>query len=59
MARHLGIPFTDTLGVLLRAKAAGHLDAVAPIVARLQGLGFWLDEPTRISILELAGEADT
>jgi hypothetical protein len=59
MARHLGIPFTGTLGVLLRAKAAGHLDAVAPIVARLQSFGFWLDEATRVGILELAGEVDT
>lgn len=59
MARHLGVSFTGTLGVLLRAKAAGHLDALAPMVARLRGLGFWLDEPTRAAILELAGEAET
>lgn len=57
MARHLGIRFTGTLGVLLRAKAAGHLEAVEPVVDELQSLGFRLDVRTRAGILELAGEA--
>jgi uncharacterized protein len=57
MARHLGIPFTGTLGVLLRAKAAGHLAAVTPVVDRLQALGFRLASETRSAVLELAGEA--
>lgn len=56
MARHLGIAFTGTLGVLLRAKAAGHLETVAPTIARLEALGFRLDPTTRSAILELAGE---
>lgn len=56
MAAHLGVPFTGTLGVLLRAKAAGHIGAVAPIVDRLEALGFRLDAVTRTAILELAGE---
>lgn len=57
VADHLGISFTGTLGVLLRAKAEGHLDRVKPIVDRLQSLGFHLDDTTRAAILELAGEA--
>jgi predicted nucleic acid-binding protein len=56
MAARLGIAFTGTLGVLLRAKAAGHVDAVAPIVDRLESLGFRLAAMTRAAILELAGE---
>lgn len=56
MASHLGIHFTGTLGVLLRAKAAGHLEAIRPIVERLQALGFRLDQMTRSAVLELAGE---
>jgi predicted nucleic acid-binding protein len=56
MAAHLGVPFTGTLGVLLRAKAAGYIDSVAPIVDRLEALGFRLDAVTRIAILELAQE---
>lgn len=57
MAAHLGISFTGTLGVLLRAKAAGHIAVVAPIVDQLQALGFRLDAVTRTAILALAKEA--
>lgn len=61
LARHyaklLDIQLTGTLGVLLRAKAAGHLDLVGPTVKRLEELGFRLDASTRLSVLELAGEA--
>lgn len=57
MARHLGVPFTGTLGVLLRAKPAGHIAAVKPIVDRLEALGFRLDPMTRLGVLELAEEA--
>lgn len=57
VADHLGISFTGTLGVLLRAKAEGYLDRVSRVVDRLQTLGFHLDGTTRAAILELAGEA--
>ena len=55
-ARLLEISFTGTLGILLRAKEAGHLDLVGPTVRRLEELGFRLDAGTRASILDLAGE---
>ena len=57
MARHLGLPFTGTLGVLLRAKAAGHLGAIGPTIDSLQAHGFRLDGLTRTAVLELAQEA--
>lgn len=57
MARHLGVRFTGMLGVLLRAKEVGLLDAVLPVVDRLDALGFRLDKKTRASVLRLAGEA--
>jgi predicted nucleic acid-binding protein len=57
MARHLDIPCTGTLGVLLRAKAAGHLEVVKPAIDHLAALGFWLDPITRSAVLELAEEA--
>ncbi len=56
-AKALEVQLTGTLGVLLRAKADGHLDLVGPMVTRLEELGFRLDQSTRISVLELAGEA--
>lgn len=55
-AKHLAIPFTGTLGVLLKAKQAGHLAAVQPILDRLRTLGFWLDPATQKAVLELAQE---
>ncbi len=56
-AKHLDIAFTGTLGVLLKAKVAGHLDAVRPILDRLQALGFWLDRATRAAVLDIARES--
>jgi predicted nucleic acid-binding protein len=60
VARHhaklLGLNFTGTLGVLLKAKEVGHLESVAPVVARLARLGFRLDPRTRAGVLRLAGE---
>jgi predicted nucleic acid-binding protein len=35
MARTLGIPLTGTLGVLLRAKALGHTQAIKPLLIEL------------------------
>ena len=55
-AQLLGVAFTGTLGVLLRAKESGHLDAVAPALERLDAARFRLDPATRAAVLELAGE---
>lgn len=55
-ASHLGVSFTGTLGILLRAKTAGLLGAVKPTVDRLEELGFRLDAATRAAVLDLAGE---
>ena len=52
----LGIRFTGTLGVLIRAKREGHLPAVRPVLERLEALRFRLDVATRSNALELAGE---
>jgi predicted nucleic acid-binding protein len=55
-ARAAGVSFTGTLGVLLRAKQEGRLASLAPVLARLEVLGFYLDASTREAALELAGE---
>ena len=55
-ARLLNVRFTGTLGVLLKAKSAGHLAAVAPVIDRLDILGFRLDAKTRAAVLALAQE---
>ncbi|OFV87171.1 MAG: nucleic acid-binding protein [Acidobacteria bacterium RBG_16_68_9] len=56
-ARLLGVAFTGTLGVLLRAKASGQIAAIAPLLAHLDALRFRLDARTRAAVLTLAGEA--
>jgi predicted nucleic acid-binding protein len=56
VARALSVRFTVTLGVLVRAKQAGHIGAVGPAVDRLEAVGFRLEPRTRAAVLELAGE---
>ena len=56
-AKHLGIRFTGTLGVLLKAKTMRHLDTVRTVIDQLQANGFRLDATTREAVLELAGES--
>lgn len=55
-ARLLGLTVTGTLGVLLRAKSDGLLPAVAPVVDKLEQLGFRLAPETRAGVTRLAGE---
>ena len=55
-AHALALEISGTLGVLLLAKERGILDAVRPVLDRLQALRFRLDARTRQSVLELAGE---
>ena len=54
--RLLGIPFTGTLGVLLKAKSIGHLARVSPVLDRLDALRFRFDAETRAEVLKLANE---
>ena len=55
-ARTLGLEITGTLGLLLRAKERGILDAVRPVLDRLQALRFRLNGRTRQMVLKRAGE---
>lgn len=49
--------YTGTLGVLIKAKQAGYLAAVTPIIRELQAQGMWLTESVIQTILRLAGES--
>jgi len=53
---HLNLPLLGTAGILLRAKRAGHLHAVRPVLNQLTALGFRLTPETVRNILDLAGE---
>jgi len=54
--RVLGLEVTGTLGLLLLAKERGKLDAVGPMLDRLDALRFRLDATTRQAVLRLARE---
>lgn len=56
MAETLDLRYTGTLGLLLDAKKAGLIPAVAPLLDRLQSLRFRLAPETRTAALKLAGE---
>jgi len=55
-AQLLGLQFTGTLGVILKAKQLGHLDKVAPILDRLDSCNFRFNASTRMAVLKLADE---
>lgn len=55
-ANSLALNLCGTLGVLLLAKERGALDAVRPILDRLDALGFRLDGATKQTVLRLAHE---
>jgi predicted nucleic acid-binding protein len=55
-ALKLGLRFTGTLGVLLKAKQSGLLIEIRSILDKLEGRGFRLDKKTRAAMMSLAGE---
>ena len=57
-AQQLNISFTGTLGVLLKGKQSGFVDAIAPLLDELETLNFQLSFPTRAAVLKLANEVD-
>jgi len=56
-ASELGIQVVGTLGVLILAKRAGHLDAIRPLVERLRAGGQRLSHAAVSQALGAAGEA--
>lgn len=55
-ARELGLSFTGTLGIILRAKREGFCTLVAPLLESLQREGFRIAPATFAEVLRLAGE---
>ncbi len=55
-AKQLNIPFTGTLGILIKAKQSQHINTIKPLLNRLDTLGFRLDATTKKAVLKLAGE---
>ncbi len=55
-ARYLGLRVLGTLGVLVTAKRAGPIDAVDPVLADLQDIGFFASERVLDMTRRAAGE---
>lgn len=56
-ARRLGLVVTGTLGVLLKAKGAGRIARVRPLIDELKGgLGFFVAPALYAEVCRLAGE---
>ena len=59
VAHSLGLNLRGVLGILLDAKVAGLVPAVAPLIARLKSeLNFFLSARLVAEVLDLAGEAN-
>ena len=56
VARQLNCPVTGVIGVLLRAKERGRIDAVTPLLRQLQEGGYWLSDEIIEHARELADE---
>jgi uncharacterized protein len=52
----LGMNFTGTLGILLKAKTTGRLNNIASVLDRFEACRFWLRVDTRAAVLKIAGE---
>lgn len=57
-ATMLGLSFTGTLGVLIRAKERGLLEHLRPSLDQLQALRFRIAPALRESVLRLVGEGE-
>ncbi|MGC9335463.1 MAG: DUF3368 domain-containing protein [Anaerolineae bacterium] len=56
LAEAIGLEVTGTLGILLRAKQAGLISIVRPLVDDITAQGFHLNPELHRDVLELAGE---
>lgn len=55
-ARRLGVPVTGTVGLLLKAKEAGVVPAIRPLLDALDANQFRIGDALRTEALRLAGE---
>lgn len=56
IAEEMGLPIVGTVGLILRAKRDGHLQAVTPVLNALATAGFHIAPALRFEALRMAGE---
>lgn len=59
MAQAQGMPIFGVLGMLLLAKQAGHVNALAPLINRLREHRYNLSDALVAAVLQRAGEQPT
>lgn len=57
LASRLGVKYTGTIGVIVKAKVLGHLPSIRPVLARIKEVGFRISPELEAAALELAGES--
>ena len=50
------LPDTGTVGVLVKAKQAGHVKAIRPLIQQLRATGLWLADDLVAMVLDQANE---
>ena len=50
------LKYTGTLGVLIKAKQAGYLQSIAPVIRKIRNQGMWLTDQIVNKAIQLAGE---
>lgn len=55
-AKYLGLTVTGSLGVLLKAKQAGLIERVRPLLSEMKKNGFYIDSKLEEMVLRYAGE---
>ena len=56
VAQQLGLTFTGTIGVIIKAKLKGLITSIKPILAKLKETNFRLSPQIEIEALKEAGE---
>jgi predicted nucleic acid-binding protein len=56
IAAHLHIPYTGTLGIIVKAKTAGYITSIVPILEKIRETNFRISPMLEKNLLELAGE---
>lgn len=56
IAKFYQLRYTGTLGVLIKAKQSGYLEAIALVIINLKKQGMWLTNENITTALKLAGK---
>lgn len=56
IAKHLGLNYTGTLGILIKAKLLGIIPSISPIIAKIKQTNFRLSPELELQVLKEANE---